>query len=86
MNTNGTENECTKGVLYYFSADSAKALSSDSHALVTLGSLLDDQHWHSVLIERVNKHINFTVDKNTQQFQIKGQFDPLNIDYEVCYF
>ncbi|XP_058847925.1 contactin-associated protein-like 5 isoform X1 [Acipenser ruthenus] len=78
--------ELHKGKLFlHINLDSAKALSSDSHALVTLGSLLDDQHWHSVLIERVNKHINFTVDKNTQQFQIKGQFDPLNIDYELSF-
>jgi hypothetical protein len=51
--------------------------------LATLGSLLDDQHWHSVLLERVGKQANFTVDKNTQHFQTKGETDALDIDYEV---
>ena len=51
--------------------------------LVILGSLLDDQHWHSVLLERVGKKANFTVDMNTQHFQMKGETDVLDIDYEV---
>ncbi|KAK4817683.1 hypothetical protein QYF61_024912 [Mycteria americana] len=57
---------------------------SNSHMSVTLGSLLDDQHWHSVLIERFNKQVNFTVDKHTQHFRTKGDSDHLDIDYEVC--
>ncbi|RMC18695.1 hypothetical protein DUI87_04591 [Hirundo rustica rustica] len=55
---------------------------SNSHTSVTLGSLLDDQHWHSVLIERFNKQVNFTVDKHTQHFRTKGDSDHLDIDYE----
>uniref|UniRef100_A0A3Q0RVA2 Contactin associated protein like 3 n=1 Tax=Amphilophus citrinellus TaxID=61819 RepID=A0A3Q0RVA2_AMPCI len=35
--------------------------------LVSLGSLLDDQHWHHVKLERLSTHLNLTVDKNTQQ-------------------
>ncbi|XP_028660673.1 contactin-associated protein-like 5 [Erpetoichthys calabaricus] len=62
-----------------------RAFSPDTHTLVTLGSLLDDQHWHSVLIERINKFVNFTVDKNTIQFQIKGNHDHLHIDYELSF-
>ncbi|XP_052423648.1 contactin-associated protein-like 4 [Carassius gibelio] len=38
--------------------------------LVSLGSLLDDQHWHHVSVERVRGLVNFTVDKNTQKFQL----------------
>uniref|UniRef100_A0A8C1W1F5 Contactin associated protein like 3 n=1 Tax=Cyprinus carpio TaxID=7962 RepID=A0A8C1W1F5_CYPCA len=44
--------------------------SADFHPLVSLGSLLDDQHWHHVRVERVRGLVNFTVDKNTQQFQL----------------
>uniref|UniRef100_A0A671NE08 Contactin-associated protein-like 4 n=1 Tax=Sinocyclocheilus anshuiensis TaxID=1608454 RepID=A0A671NE08_9TELE len=44
--------------------------SADLHPLVSLGSLLDDQHWHHVSVERVRGLVNFTVDKNTQQFQL----------------
>ncbi|KAF1449094.1 Contactin-associated protein-like 5, partial [Spheniscus mendiculus] len=58
---------------------------SNSHSSVTLGSLLDDQHWHSVLIERFNKQVNFTVDKHTQHFRTKGDSDHLDIDYELSF-
>uniref|UniRef100_A0A8C1W409 Contactin associated protein like 3 n=1 Tax=Cyprinus carpio TaxID=7962 RepID=A0A8C1W409_CYPCA len=46
--------------------------SADFHPLVSLGSLLDDQHWHHVRVERVRGLVNFTVDKNTQQFQLRN--------------
>ncbi|KAM9320182.1 contactin-associated protein-like 5 [Gastrophryne carolinensis] len=55
------------------------------HTMVTLGSLLDDQHWHSVLIDRVNKQVNFTVDKYTQNFRTRGESDDLDIDYEFSF-
>uniref|UniRef100_A0A672V786 Contactin associated protein family member 5 n=1 Tax=Strigops habroptila TaxID=2489341 RepID=A0A672V786_STRHB len=58
---------------------------SNSHTSVTLSSLLDDQHWHSVLIERFNKQVNFTVDKHTQHFRTKGDSDHLDIDYELSF-
>uniref|UniRef100_A0A4W5PZP3 Contactin associated protein-like 5a n=1 Tax=Hucho hucho TaxID=62062 RepID=A0A4W5PZP3_9TELE len=52
---------------------------------VTLGSLLDDQHWHSVLIERFNKQVNLTVDTHTQHFRTKGEGDSLEVDYELSF-
>ncbi|XP_069472868.1 contactin-associated protein-like 5 [Ambystoma mexicanum] len=58
---------------------------SSSHTSVTLGSLLDDQHWHSVLIVRYNKQVNFTVDRHTQQFRTKGDADHLDIAYELSF-
>uniref|UniRef100_A0A8C3VWE2 Contactin associated protein like 3 n=1 Tax=Catagonus wagneri TaxID=51154 RepID=A0A8C3VWE2_9CETA len=48
-----------------------------------LGSLLDDQHWHSVLIELLNTDVNFTVDTHTHHFQAKGGSSYLDLDYEV---
>lgn len=69
-------------VFFLFTDDSKTRLGS-SPPSATLGSLLDDQHWHSVLIERVGKHVNFTVDKYTQHFRTKGEADALDIDYEV---
>ncbi|KAM6466536.1 contactin-associated protein-like 5 [Liasis olivaceus] len=63
----------------------AKLRFGNSHTSVTLGSLLDDQHWHSVLIERFNKQVNFTVDKHMQHFRTKGDSDDLNIDYELSF-
>uniref|UniRef100_A0A8B9GJH8 Contactin-associated protein-like 4 n=1 Tax=Amazona collaria TaxID=241587 RepID=A0A8B9GJH8_9PSIT len=47
-----------------------------------LGSLLDDQQWHSVLIEQFNNQVNFTVDKHTHHFHTKGEFNYLDLDYE----
>ncbi|XP_043927915.1 contactin-associated protein-like 5 [Protopterus annectens] len=78
--------ELVKGKLSLFlNLGDARIQSSESHTSVTLGSLLDDQHWHSVLIERFNKHINFTVDEHTQHFQTSGDFDYLDIDYELSF-
>lgn len=61
----------------------AKMYSADAQINITLGSLLDDQHWHSVLIEHFNNQVNFTVDKHTHHFHAKGEFNYLDLDYEV---
>uniref|UniRef100_A0A673K8Z8 Contactin-associated protein-like 5 n=1 Tax=Sinocyclocheilus rhinocerous TaxID=307959 RepID=A0A673K8Z8_9TELE len=58
---------------------------STGRSSVMLGSLLDDHHWHSVQIERFNKHVNFTVDGHTQHFRSPGQEDTLEIDYELSF-
>uniref|UniRef100_A0ABK0LNU2 Contactin associated protein family member 5B like 1 n=1 Tax=Rattus norvegicus TaxID=10116 RepID=A0ABK0LNU2_RAT len=78
--------ELQKGRLaLYLNIDGSKARLSIIAPLAILGSLLDDQHWHSVLLERVGKQANFTVDRNTQHFQIKGETDALDIDYELSF-
>lgn len=53
------------------------------HTSVTTGSLLDDNHWHSVVIERYRRNVNFTLDRHTQHFRTNGEFDHLDLDYEV---
>lgn len=53
------------------------------HTSVTTGSLLDDHHWHSVVIERQGRGINLTLDRSTQHFRTNGEFDYLDLDYEV---
>uniref|UniRef100_A0A6Q2XH80 Contactin associated protein-like 5a n=1 Tax=Esox lucius TaxID=8010 RepID=A0A6Q2XH80_ESOLU len=58
---------------------------SSGRVAVTLGSLLDDQHWHSVLIERFNKQVNFTVDSHTEHFRTKGEGVSLEVDYELSF-
>lgn len=50
---------------------------------MTSGSLLDDDHWHSVVIERYRRNVNFTLDHHTQHFRTNGEFDHLDLDYEV---
>lgn len=71
--------------LWFFcvSADDSRPRFSSSRVAVTVGSLLDDQHWHSVHIERFNKQVNLTVDSHTQHFQTKGEGQSLEVDYEV---
>ncbi|XP_068197780.1 contactin-associated protein-like 2b [Antennarius striatus] len=59
--------------------------SIQGHTSVTSGSLLDDDHWHSVVIERYHRNINFTLDHHTQQFRTNGEFDHLDLDYEISF-
>ncbi|KAJ8350552.1 hypothetical protein SKAU_G00256820, partial [Synaphobranchus kaupii] len=67
----------------HLNLDDAKLRSGSGQVSVTLGSLLDDQHWHSVLIERFGKLVNFTVDKHAQHFRSQGEGDSLEVDYEL---
>ncbi|KAM4533912.1 contactin-associated protein-like 2a isoform 1-T1 [Odontesthes bonariensis] len=55
------------------------------HTSVTTGSLLDDNHWHSVEIERYRRNVNFTLDRHTQHFRTNGEFDHLDLDYELSF-
>uniref|UniRef100_A0A8C9UAI8 Contactin associated protein 2 n=1 Tax=Scleropages formosus TaxID=113540 RepID=A0A8C9UAI8_SCLFO len=55
------------------------------HTSVTSGSLLDDQHWHSVVIERYRRNVNFTLDRHIQHFRTNGEFDHLDLDYELSF-
>uniref|UniRef100_A0A669EDF5 Contactin associated protein 2b n=1 Tax=Oreochromis niloticus TaxID=8128 RepID=A0A669EDF5_ORENI len=59
--------------------------SIQGHTAVTSGSLLDDDHWHSVVIERYRRNVNFTLDHHTQQFRTNGEFDHLDLDYEISF-
>ncbi|ELV10522.1 Contactin-associated protein-like 3 [Tupaia chinensis] len=75
--------ELIKGKLVFFLNSGIVDLSStNAHVNLTLGSLLDDQHWHSVLIELHNTHVNFTVDKHTQHFHTKGESGYLDLNFE----
>ncbi|KAI2659090.1 Contactin-associated protein-like 4 [Labeo rohita] len=78
--------ELQKGrLILHLNLDDAKPQSTGRSSSVMLGSLLDDHHWHSVQIERFNKHVNFTVDGHTQHFRSMGQEDTLEIDYELSF-
>uniref|UniRef100_A0A669CX27 Contactin associated protein like 3 n=1 Tax=Oreochromis niloticus TaxID=8128 RepID=A0A669CX27_ORENI len=65
-----------KLLLYHLQGVSS---SSGGQLLVSLGSLLDDQHWHHVKLERLSTHLNLTVDKNTQQVQIPAELSHWHI-------
>ncbi|XP_020832344.1 contactin-associated protein-like 4 isoform X2 [Phascolarctos cinereus] len=78
--------ELIKGKLFLFiNSGDTKPHSTNSLINITTGSLLDDQHWHSVLIEHFNKQVNFTVDKHTQHFHAKGEFNYLDLNYELSF-
>ncbi|KAM9345307.1 contactin-associated protein-like 4 [Symphorus nematophorus] len=51
-----------------------RSSSPDTQHLVSLGSLLDDQHWHHVAVEHHSTHLNLTVDKSTLWVQIPPRF------------
>ncbi|KAM3606003.1 uncharacterized protein V6R79_008890 [Siganus canaliculatus] len=48
--------------------------SSDSQHVVSVGSLLDDQHWHHAAVEHHGTFLNLTVDKSTLWVQIPPRF------------
>nr|XP_014432168.1 contactin-associated protein-like 5 [Pelodiscus sinensis] len=78
--------ELVKGKLSLFiHLGDGKIHSANDQINITLGSLLDDQHWHSVLIEHFNNQINFTVDKHSHHFHAKGEFNYLDLDYELSF-
>ncbi|XP_074137802.1 contactin-associated protein-like 4 isoform X2 [Sminthopsis crassicaudata] len=78
--------ELIKGKLFLFiNSGDTKMHSTNSLINITTGSLLDDLHWHSVLIEYFNKQVNFTVDKHTQHFHAKGEFNYLDLNYELSF-
>lgn len=60
-----------------------RSSSPDSRHLVSLGSLLDNQHWHKVAVEHHSNHLNLTVDKNTLWVQIPQRFTHWDHD-QVC--
>uniref|UniRef100_A0A3Q3E122 Contactin-associated protein-like 4 n=1 Tax=Labrus bergylta TaxID=56723 RepID=A0A3Q3E122_9LABR len=53
--------------------------SSEPRRLASIGSLLDDQHWHHLAFERRSSHLNLTVDKHTERVQIPAEFSHWDI-------
>lgn len=49
----------------------------------SVGSLLDDNIWHDVVISRNRKDIIFSVDRVLIKGRVKGEFVRLNLNREV---
>ncbi|XP_032469186.1 contactin-associated protein-like 4 isoform X5 [Phocoena sinus] len=78
--------ELRRGKLFLvINSGEAKLPSTHGPISLTLGSLLDDQHWHSVLIQRLGKQVNFTVDEHRHRFHAQGEFSYLHLDYEISF-
>ncbi|KAI3374231.1 hypothetical protein L3Q82_006081 [Scortum barcoo] len=54
--------------------------TSEPRRLASLGSLLDDQHWHHLSVERRSSQLNLTVDKHTERVQIPAEFSHWDIE------
>lgn len=50
------------------------ASSAEPRRLASLGSLLDDQHWHRLSVERRGLHLNVTVDQHTEKVRMPAEF------------
>ncbi|XP_073084941.1 contactin-associated protein-like 3 isoform X7 [Manis javanica] len=78
--------ELVKGKLtLLLNSGSANLPSPGAHKALSLGSLLDDQHWHSVLVEVLGSHVRFTVDRHTHHFQATGESSFLDLDNEISF-
>jgi len=51
---------------------------------LSVGSLLDDNIWHEVIIMRNRLEVVFSVDRVTIEGRIKGEFERLDLNREVC--
>ncbi|KAL1784432.1 contactin-associated protein-like 3 [Sigmodon hispidus] len=78
--------ELSKGkLIFYLSSDSLDNEVSVKNLLKRCsksGSLLDDWHWHSVLIELFNVHVNFTLDKHMHHVLMHKESSYLDLNFE----
>lgn len=61
-------------------------LGSNIATTLQVGSLLDDNIWHDVIISRNRRDIIFSVDRVVVQGRVKGEFDRLNLNRAVGIF
>ncbi|KAG7492337.1 hypothetical protein MATL_G00013200 [Megalops atlanticus] len=55
----------------------------DGMTTLTVGNLLDDQHWHYVTIKRYGRQVNLTVDSHTESAICNGEFTYLDLDTQL---
>lgn len=58
-------------------------LGSGIMTSLSVGSLLDDNLWHDVVISRNRRDIVFSVDRVQIQGRVKGEYVRLNLNQEV---
>uniref|UniRef100_A0A4W5PFL3 Contactin associated protein 1 n=1 Tax=Hucho hucho TaxID=62062 RepID=A0A4W5PFL3_9TELE len=57
----------------------------DGRTTMTVGNILDDQHWHYVTIKRYGRQVNFTVDAHTETAICNGDFTYIDLDTQMHY-
>lgn len=55
----------------------------DGRITLTVGSLLDNLHWHYVTVKRYGRQVNFTVDSQTVTALCNGDFTHLDLDTQA---
>ncbi|XP_041121407.1 contactin-associated protein 1-like [Polyodon spathula] len=70
-------------MLMHISLGSSTVHDMTGHTSVTLGNLLDDQHWHYVTLRRYGNYVNLTLDGETASIRCKGDFQYLDLDKEL---
>uniref|UniRef100_A0A8C3HTN1 Uncharacterized protein n=1 Tax=Chrysemys picta bellii TaxID=8478 RepID=A0A8C3HTN1_CHRPI len=70
-------------LVLHISLGSSPMYSSQGHTTVTVGSLLDDQHWHQLRIDRHGHQVNLSLDGEVRRFRCNGDFQHLDLDTEV---
>lgn len=58
-------------------------LGSGIMTTLTVGSLLDDNVWHDVVISRNRRDIRFSVDRVIVEGKLKAEFNRLNLNRGV---
>ncbi|KAJ8414416.1 hypothetical protein AAFF_G00052860 [Aldrovandia affinis] len=76
--------ELKNGRLYlHISLGSSTVHEVEGLTTLTVGNLLDDQHWHYVTIKRYGRQVNLTVDSHTESAICNGEFTYLDLDTQV---
>ncbi|MGH0166427.1 UNVERIFIED_CONTAM: hypothetical protein FKN15_050787 [Acipenser sinensis] len=70
-------------LVMHISLGSSTVHDMTGHTSVTLGNLLDNQHWHYVTIHRYGNYVNLTLDGETASIRCNGDFLYLNLDKEL---
>nr|XP_044607414.1 LOW QUALITY PROTEIN: contactin-associated protein-like 4 [Equus asinus] len=74
-----------KGTLFLLVGSGDSSPLSPSGPGGALGSLLDDQQWHSVHFEHSHQLVNLTVDGRSQQFRVWGDLSQEDLDPEISF-
>ncbi|XP_040612099.1 contactin-associated protein-like 3 isoform X2 [Mesocricetus auratus] len=72
-------------LVFYLSSGDGNLLHVNAKMNFTIGSLLDDWHWHSVLIDLFNVHVNFTLDKHIHHVLMHKESSYLDLNFEISF-
>ncbi|XP_006875302.1 PREDICTED: contactin-associated protein-like 4-like [Chrysochloris asiatica] len=78
--------ELVRGKLFLFiSSGGGLRVPLSAPTQTALGSLLDDQHWHSVLLEHCGQQMNLTMDTHVMHLQAPRDLSHVNLHPEISF-